>query len=72
MSPRVCKQIEVVDDEVARILRRKTPAQRLQLAFEANEMARQIVEGSIRSWHGDWSDAQVRHEVARRMSRATG
>ena len=65
-------QIEVVDDAVAEALRRKTPAERLGMAFAANRTARLLIEGNIRTRHPDWDDARVSKEVARRMSRGEG
>lgn len=61
------RRVEVVDDAVADILRRKKPYERVQMAFEANRTARAIVETCLRSRHPDWDDAHVRREVARRM-----
>ncbi len=63
-------QIEVVDEAVAEILRRKTPAQRLAMGFAANRTARRIMEGGLKSQHPDWNDLRVRAEIARRMSGA--
>jgi hypothetical protein len=65
-------QIEVVDDAVADILRRKTPVEKLALVFAANRTMRLRIEGALRTWHPDWSDEQIRREIARRMTRATG
>jgi hypothetical protein len=65
------KRIEVVDDAVAEILRRKTPAERIALGFAANRTVRLVVEGGIRSNHPDWDDERVRAEVARRMLNGT-
>ena len=62
-------QIEVVDDAVADILRRKTIAQRVEMVFECNETMRMVIEGAIRTFHPEWNDIQVRAEVARRMTR---
>jgi hypothetical protein len=62
-------QIEVVDDDVAEILRRKTPAQRIEMIFQCNETMRLVVEGAIRTFYPHWDDHQVRAEVARRMAR---
>ncbi len=39
-------QIEVVDDAIADILRRKTPAQRTEMIFQCNETMRLVIEGS--------------------------
>jgi hypothetical protein len=65
-------QIEVIDDAVAEILRRKTPAEKLAMVFAANRTMRLRIEGALRTWHSDWSDEQIRREVARRMTRGTG
>ena len=64
-------QIEVVDDAVAEVLRRKTPAERVAMAFAANRTARLVIEGNIRTRHPDWDDARVAAELARRMSGGT-
>jgi len=66
------RRIEVVDDVVAAVLRGKSPAEKLALAFSANRTMRLRIEGALRSWHPDWSDDQIHREVARRMTRGTG
>ncbi|MBI5725274.1 MAG: hypothetical protein HZA50_15045 [Planctomycetes bacterium] len=60
-------QIEVVDEAVAEILRRKTPAQRVEMALEANKFVRLRIEGHLRTIHPDWDDATIQAEIARRM-----
>jgi len=65
-------QIEVVDEAVARVLRRMTPAQRLERMFDCNRTMRLMLEASIGARHPDWTRKQVMSEVARRISRATG
>ncbi len=60
-------RIEVLDEKVAEILRRKKPYERIQMVLQANRTARAIVETSLRSRHTDWDDAQFKREVARRM-----
>lgn len=62
-------QIEVVDEEVAEILRRKTPAERIQLASDAHRTARQLIAGAILTQCPDWTQEQVDREVARRLTR---
>jgi hypothetical protein len=59
--------VEVIDEEVATILRRKSGAERLQRADEMNQSARELIEASVRAAHPDWSDPAVRLEVARRV-----
>jgi hypothetical protein len=61
------RNIESVDDEVAAILRAKSPAERIQMAAEANDTARLLAAAGIRYRHPDWSVDQVAKEVARRM-----
>ena len=65
-------QIEVVDDQVASVLRQKTPAERLAMMFDCNRTMRLLIAGSLRTRHADWDDAKIAAEVARRMSRGTG
>jgi hypothetical protein len=65
-------QIEVVDNDVAAVLRTKTPAERLAMIFAANRTMRRTIEGALRTWHPDWTNEEIRHEIARRMSRGTG
>jgi hypothetical protein len=60
-------QIEVVDDAVAEVLRRKTPTQRIGMVFSCNRTMRLLLEGAIISRHPDWNDAQIQAEIARRM-----
>jgi hypothetical protein len=61
------RNIEVVDDNVAAILRTKSPGERIRMAGEANDTARLVAAAGIRHFHPDWSEDQVRREVARRM-----
>ncbi len=65
-------QIEVVDDAIAEILRRKTPTERVAMIFAANRTMRLLIEGHLRSYHPDWDDGRIRAEIARRMSLGTG
>jgi hypothetical protein len=65
------RRIEVVDDDVVRFLRDKTPAERIAIGFAANRTVRLVIEGALRSDHPDWNDARVKAEVARRMLNGT-
>jgi hypothetical protein len=60
-------RFEVVDDAVAEILRRKTPAERIEMALAANRFARLLIEGHLRTVHPDWDASRIGAEVARRM-----
>jgi hypothetical protein len=60
-------QIEVVDDAVAEILRRKTPAERVQMALDINRRVRLRIEANLRKVYPAWDDDKVQTEMARRM-----
>jgi hypothetical protein len=61
------RHIEVIDDDLAVVLRQKTPAERIQMTADANDTARALSAAGIRFQHPDWSELQVQREVARRM-----
>jgi hypothetical protein len=65
-------QIEVVDDAVAEVLRRKTPAERVAMISACNRTMRIVVEGALRHQHPDWDAGRISAEVPRRMTRGTG
>ncbi|WP_254507159.1 hypothetical protein [Anatilimnocola floriformis] len=58
---------EVVDDEMAEVLRQKTPAQRLQIAFGMWQFVRNTLRRQLASANPAWTEEEVCHEVARRM-----
>jgi hypothetical protein len=64
------RNIEAVDDELAAVLRMKSPADRIRMVGEANDTARILAAAGIRYFHPDWSEDQIGSEVARRMLRA--
>jgi hypothetical protein len=47
------------------ILRRMTPAQRLDIAMEMSDATREGALSRIRSEHPDWTDWQVKRELLR-------
>lgn len=61
-------QIELVDEIVAEILRRKTPAERIRIGFALWTSACTMLTAHLASQHRDWSEQRVREEVARRLS----
>jgi Rv0078B-related antitoxin len=65
--PRLPKQVEVVDEAVAAILRTKTPAERLEMAAASGRMVRMMVRAAIQTDHPDWSEEQIRAEIVRRI-----
>ena len=61
-------QIEVVDDVMAEVLRRKTPAERIQIGFKLWTAARNMLMTQFKNTHPEWDAAKLEQEVARRLS----
>jgi len=62
------RRIEVLDERMAEILRRKTPAERLAIGFGLWRSAHTLLRGQLASLHPEWDAAQLDREVARRLS----
>jgi hypothetical protein len=60
--------VEIMDDMMVDVLRKKTPAERLKIAFGMWNTARVIIRGAITTQHPDWSEDQVNREIAKRIS----
>jgi 2-keto-3-deoxy-6-phosphogluconate aldolase len=63
--------IEVVDEKMAAVLRRKTGAQRLKIVDALYRSAWNLIEMNVRSSHPDWDEPQVRAAVAARIAGGT-
>lgn len=61
-------RVEIIDDATAAVLRAKSPAERLAIANGMWRSARRIIEAVLRAEQPDWTDEQIRREVARRIS----
>jgi len=61
-------QIEVVDDMMAEIYKKKTSFERLQIAFGLWRSAKIQLFNCLRSLHPDWDERQIQREVVRRIS----
>jgi len=66
--PLTLKGFEVIDEEMARVLRAKTGAERLEIAWGMIASARRMLESHLRSEHQEWEEPQIRAEAARRLS----
>jgi len=66
------RRIEVVDAEVARILRGMSGVDRLRLAHEAWELARERLIAFVGSRNPQWSKEEVVKEVAKRLAHESG
>jgi len=60
--------VEVVEPEMAAMLRRKSAAERLQIGHSLWRHARESMDAHLRSIHPEWSEGQRRQEIARRMA----
>jgi hypothetical protein len=58
---------ECVDDDVARILAKKTPGERIRMVTDGWRVARLMLEAQVRRMEPGWSDELVEREVSRRM-----
>jgi len=47
-------QIEVLDEALADVLRRKTPAEKIRMIGAAHRTARQLIRAGVRHEHPDW------------------
>jgi hypothetical protein len=61
-------QIEVIDDQMAAVIRQKSGAERLAIANGLYVSARRTLTSHLRFEHPEWSDEQIAREVARRLS----
>ena len=59
---------EMVDDAMAAILRRKTPAQRLAMVFDMADFVRTMIATNMAVEHPDWDPGRVQRETVRRVS----
>jgi hypothetical protein len=57
--------IEVIDDDMAEIMRQKTPAQSLAIANSMWRHARESLIARLRREHPDWTPNRLRAEVQR-------
>lgn len=62
------RRIEVLDEAMAEVLRRKTPAERLQIGFGLWRSAQKLLRGQLASLHPEWDAQRLEREVARRLS----
>ena len=61
-------RIEVMDDELAAILRQKSGAERLDIASRMFSSARYMLINHLRWLHPDWDYQRIEKEAARRLS----
>ena len=65
------QRLEPLDPIMMEIMSRKTPEERLAIAFRLNRFARDRIGGDLQVQHPDWTEEEVQAEVARRMLRGS-
>jgi hypothetical protein len=65
---RLPRNIEVIEDDMARIIRKKSGAERLRIASGLYASARLMLLNHLRSEHVDWDRQRIQQEAARRLS----
>ncbi len=62
------RNLEIIDDQVAEILRTRTVAERFAMIDQFWRLASQLIRARIAHEHPDWSEHRIQRELARRMS----
>lgn len=62
------RRIEMIDDKDADVLRAMTPERRVEMVGELCRFAWGVAEAAIRERYPQWSDEQVKRELARRVA----
>lgn len=65
---RIPVYVEVVEDAIADILRRKSGTQKFQMVAGGWALLRAMHASQVRRAHPDWSEALVQAETSRRMA----
>jgi hypothetical protein len=59
---------EIVDEEMAAVLRQKTGAERLEIAMGMMRSLRNMLESHLRAERPHWSEEQIKLEASRRIA----
>lgn len=62
------RQIECPDDAMVEIYRKKTPMERIKIASDMWDSARQQLNAVLRSLHPDWNNDTINKEIIKRLS----
>jgi len=61
-------QIEAVDDAMADVLRKKTPAERIEIGFRLWTFSREMLIAGLKRKYPEWDMGRIEREAARRLS----
>jgi lauroyl/myristoyl acyltransferase len=62
------RNFEVLDDEMARVFRTMSGAERLKIASDMFRSARRMIASHLAAEHPDWDERRLQEETARRLS----
>lgn len=65
-------KIERMDPQMVEMLRTKSGAERLAIAFGMFRSARRMITSQLRFEHPAWDEETLQREVARRIARGSG
>ena len=66
--PLELRNFEVIDDEMAKVFRAMSGAQRLKIASDMYSSARRMIASHLAAEHPDWDEQRILQETARRLS----
>jgi Rv0078B-related antitoxin len=61
------RKLEVVDDEMTRVLRGMTGAERLKIASRMFSSARRMIASHLAAEHPDWDQERIERETSKRI-----
>lgn len=64
-------QIEVLDDKVAAVIKKKSGQERLKMVWEAWVFFDKSIRYYLKNLHPDWTDQQIQMEIIKRVSYGT-
>lgn len=68
----MARELDILDDDMARILRDMTGAERLKIANDLFASARRMLASHLAAEHPDWDQDRIERETARRISHGFG
>jgi len=68
MAPSILiRVVETPDAELVRVLRGKSPGERIQMAYESNRLVRERLGAHLAREHPEWTEQELARAVAERM-----
>ena len=65
-------RIELLDEDMVRVLKGKSPEERIAIVLDANRTMRLMLQAHLRESHPDWTENQIAVGISRRLLGGTG